>query len=309
MFGLPIIQDLDDLSEATHISKYTLYQLSVHSDKYYKQYNIPKKSGKVRTISQPSKKLKGVQSWILVDILNKLKVSNFCKGFEKGTSILDNAIPHKGASSILTLDLKDFFNTVDSKRVFNIFKSIGYNNLAATIFTNICTYKNALPQGGPCSPKLANLSAWQLDLRIQGYVGKRAITYTRYADDMSFSGSNSVKIIKALPMLKKIISDEHFEVNNQKTRISGLARAKIVTGLILSNDSISIGREKYKNLRSKIYQLTIEANQSNQNLLFEVQGWLSYLNSVDLKKLSKAKKYISELKTKAPMTLLDKVSY
>ena len=73
MLGLPAIKDVVDFSQITHISKYTIYQLSIYSDKYYKTYTIPKKSGKLRTICQPSRKLKGLQSWILVNILNKLK--------------------------------------------------------------------------------------------------------------------------------------------------------------------------------------------------------------------------------------------
>ena len=187
MLGLPVITTIDDFSEITHISKYTIFQLSFHSDKYYKTYSIPKKSGELRTISQPSKKLKGLQSWILVNILNELKVSSSCKGFEKGSSTADNAKPHKGANIILTLDLKDFFPTVKRNQVYSIFKAVGYNKTISTILTNICTFEGALPQGSPCSPKLANLSAWSLDVRIQGYVGKRGISYTRYADDLSFS--------------------------------------------------------------------------------------------------------------------------
>src|SRR5256885_1180224 len=93
MLGLPVIQDLDDFSNVTHISKFTLYQLSKNSDKYYKTYTIPKKNGKGRLISQPSKKLKGLQSWILINILNRLSVSSSCKGFEKGSSTFNNAEP------------------------------------------------------------------------------------------------------------------------------------------------------------------------------------------------------------------------
>jgi len=307
MTGLPVIQNIDDFSAITHISKYTIYQLSIHSDKYYKTYTVPKPSGKLRTICQPSKKLKGLQSWILVNILNKLKVSVSCKGFEKGSSTVDNALPHSGANTILTLDLMDFFSTIKRKQVYSIFKTIGYNKTIATILTNICTYQGVLPQGSPCSPKLANLSAWTLDLRIQGYVGKRGINYTRYADDMSFSGLSPAKVVKILPMITTIIQDEKFKVNPSKTRVAGAARAKTVTGLIITNEGIGIGKNKYKNLRSKIHHLTLPAEQTNTKLLYEVGGWLSYLNSVDKKRLAKTNKYISELTEKYPATLVSKL--
>lgn len=307
MLGLPAIQSVDDFSEIIHISKYTIYQLSIHSEKYYKTYTIPKRSGKLRTICQPSKKLKGLQSWILVNILNKLKVSSSCKGFEKGSSTADNALPHKGANAILTLDLTDFFPTVKRYQVYNIFKTVGYNKTIATILTNICTYQGSLPQGSPCSPKLANLSVWTLDLRIQGYVGKRGINYTRYADDLSFSGLSPAKVVKILPMIKTIIQDENFEVNPSKTRVAGSARAKTVTGLIVTDEGIGIGKTKYKNLRSKIHHLTFESEQLNTKLFFEVGGWLSYLNSVDKKRLMKASNYIRELTDKYPTTLVAKL--
>ncbi len=304
MLGLPVIQTLDDFSLITHISKYTIYQLSEKSDFYYTTYSIPKKSGKTRIICQPSKKLKGFQSWILVNVLDKTKVSNSCKGFEKKSSTLDNAIPHKGANTILTLDLKDFFPNITSKQVFNIFKTLGYNDLISTIFTNICTYKGFLPQGSPCSPKLANLCAWKLDLRIQGYVGKRGINYTRYADDLSFSGLNPANVVRIIPMISKIIESENFIINNLKTRIASSARAKIVTGLVISDENIGIGKKKYKNVRAKIHHLTKPIEKGNVKLLNEVGGWLSYLNSVDKDRLAKANKYINELYKKHPKSMI-----
>lgn len=304
MFGLPVIQTIEDFSILTHISKYSIYQLSIHSAKHYKTYNVTKKSGKERTISQPSRKLKGMQSWILVNILNKVNVSSSCKGFEKNSSILDNALPHKGSNTILSLDLKDFFPSITSKQIFNVFKSLGYNNKISTVLTNICTFNKALPQGSPCSPKLANLVAWRLDLRIQGYVGKRGLNYTRYADDLTFSGLSPAKVVKILPMVKHIINNENFEINRSKTRIAGAARAKTVTGLVISGENIGIGKKKYNKLRSKIFHLTLPENQGDNKLFHEVCGWISYLNSVDKKRLSQVKKYIEKLSGKYPETLM-----
>lgn len=307
MFGLPVIQTLEDFSATIHISKYTIYQLSYHSDKYYKTYLIPKKSGGERTICQPSRKLKGLQSWILVTILNKIQVSSSCKGFRKGSSTLENATPHIGANTVLNLDLQDFFPTVTDIQVFNIFKTIGYNNLISTVFTNICTYEGKLPQGSPCSPYLANLSAWALDLRIQGYVGKRGISYTRYADDLSFSGLNPSKVVKIIPMIKTIIDDENFTVNHKKTRVSSSGRAKTVTGLVINEESVGVGKRKYKDLRAKIHHLTLPKEQTNEVLLNHIRGWLSYLNSVDTIRFTKAMKYIKELTKKYPLTLIAKL--
>lgn len=304
ILGLPVITGIQDFSLLTHISKYTIYQLSKNSHKYYKTYQIPKKNGKLRLIAQPSAKLKGLQAWILRNILDKLKVSDFCKGFEKGTSIEDNARPHIGASVIVNMDLVDFFPSVGARYIYTLFKSIGYNSLVSTILTNLCTFEDGLPQGGPCSPKLANLVAWRMDNRIQGYVGKRGITYTRYADDLSFSGFHPNKVAKIIPTIKEIVESENFNINENKTRVAGASRAKIVTGLIINETSCGIGKRKYKLLRAKIHHLSILENQENLVLLEHVKGWFAFLKSVDLKRYEKAKRYISELSKKNPDRLV-----
>jgi len=309
MLGLPVIESIDDFAAITHLSRSAIYQLSVHADKCYKTYLIPKKSGGTRTISQPGRNLKAIQAWILVNILNKLNPSPSCKGFEKGTSTYDNAKVHIGASAILTIDIEDFFHSVNQQSVFNIFRAIGYNNTLSTIFSNICTHEGKLPQGGPCSPKLANLSAWRLDVRLQGYVGKQGINYTRYADDLSFSGLTPSKVARIFPFIRTIVNDENFKLNEKKTRLAGPSKAKLVTGLVVLNESVGIGRDKYKILRAKIHKLTTLAGQKDLKLLSEVHGWLAYLNSVDKKRLNKAKKFINLMKSKYPSTLVSQLKW
>jgi len=309
MFGLPVIRTLDDFSAITHISKYTIFQLSKYSEKHYFTYEIKKKSGKLRQISQPSKKLKGLQSWILVNLLNKLKVSSSCKGFEKGTSTLQNAEPHRGATCVVNMDILDFFPTVSETQVYNIFNSIGYGKLISTILTRLCVFNGSLPQGSPCSPKLANLVTWKMDARIQGYVGKRGINYTRYADDLSFSGISPVKVVQIIPVIKRIVKDENFKLNEAKTRVAGSSRAKIVTGLTISGDDVGIGKQKYKLLRAKIHELALGIQPSDNKLLYEVNGWISYMNSVDYRRMQKAKKYVKDLSLKYPNSLVAKLSF
>lgn len=305
MLGLPVIPNLDEFSSLTRVSKSTIFKFSNFSDRYYKTYTIPKKDGSDRLISQPSKKLKGLQVWILTNILNKLNVSEYCKGFEKNTSISDNARPHIGAHTILTVDLEDFFHNVKREYVFSIFRSAGYNNNISTLFTNICTYNNCLPQGGPCSSKLANLALWNLDVRIQGYVGRRGINYTRYADDMTFSGNNPKKVTSILPTISKIVNDESFQINKEKTRVSGPTVARKVTGLIINDESFGIGKAKYKIVRAKIHSLIRLKRDEGLKQLNEVAGWLSYISSVDKPRYNKSIRYIKMLSKKYPDTLVN----
>ena len=296
MLGLPAMEDLDDFSLCTHLSKKAIWTLSRFSDNFYFEYTISKDNGTYRTISQPSKELKALQAWVLRNILDRLQSSPSCKGFEKKTTILDNALPHIGCSIVLSVDIEDFFPSITANKVYAVFYTIGYNSLVSSILTNICTHKKTLPQGSPCSPKLSNLICIRKDNRIQGYVGKRGITYTRYADDMAFSGLSPQKVIRIIPTLTKIIADEGFNLNPNKTRVAGLARAKRVTGLIVNEKEAGIGAQKFKTLRAKIHHLTYEKEKNNIELLNEVRGWLAFLNSVDKKQFNRAKKYIVELK-------------
>ena len=302
--GLPIIESVADFSNLTHLSIYSIFQMSKHSEKYYKCFELLKKGGGKRLICQPSRNLKGLQAWILVHILNPLSVSSSCKGFEKKSSIVDNVRPHIDANAILGMDIKDFFGSIKRKYVFNVFRSVGYNDLASNLLTNLCVYEDSLPQGSPCSPKLANLVSWRLDVRIQGYVGRRGITYTRYADDLTFSGLNPGTVSKIKYRIEEIVNDEGYEMNSKKTHLFGISRAKVVTGLILSDGSYGIGTRKYKTLRAKLHYLTKPGEQKNFKLLKFTKGYMAFLKSVDTKRFLKAKAYINKLVEKHPKTLI-----
>lgn len=295
LLGLPVIETLADFSLYTHLSPNIIWKLSKFSEKYYFVYSIPKRDHGKRIISQPSRELKAIQAWILGNILDKLEPSSSCKGFEKGLTILDNANPHVGSSFVLNIDIDNFFPSISSNKVFSIFATVGYNNLISSIITKICTYDNSLPQGSPCSPKISNLVCIRMDNRIQGYVGKRGIIYTRYADDMTFSGLTPYKVLHILPTIEKIVNSEGFTLNKQKTRVAGLARAKRVTGLVVNEKDAGIGTQKFQILRAKIHHLTHSKMKNNYELLNEVKGWLAFLNSVDRKRYEKAKMYIFDL--------------
>lgn len=303
--GLPVINDLGDFSRFTHLSTKLLFKLSKFSDKYYKTYPIKKNKGGERIISQPSKALKALQSWILHNILNKVNVSEVSKGFEKGSSILDNASPHLNANAILVIDIENFFPSISTQKIYTIFHSLGYNSLISTIFKNICCYNGSLPQGSPCSPKLSNIVCFRLDSRIQGYVNKKGIIYTRYADDLTFSSTHPNRLRTLLPFLEKILKEEGFNLNADKTRVMGNSRAKKVTGLIISDSDVGIGKRAYKKLRAKIFQLSTAENIKNYKLLSHVQGYLSFLKSVDKIRYQRAITYITYLKIKNPKSPLE----
>ena len=297
--GLPYFDNLNEFSRQIHLSEDFLFRLFKFSSTFYKVYKIPKKNGGVRTISQPSKQMKAVQGWILREILDKLECHSASMGFEIGKSILDNALPHVGAKKLITIDLEDFFGTISRKQVRLIFKNIGYNNRVSDYLSRICTYNETLPQGGCTSPKLANLICKKMDERIQKLAENEGVIYTRYADDLSFSSPFDYKITHIIRKVQSIINDEGFFVNRKKLRIRGLCKKKTVTGLVIEGDKVGIGREKYRLIRSKINRLCIHSNHENKDIN-HLEGWLSFIYSVDKERYDRLKIYIHKLNIKYP---------
>ena len=293
-FGLPVIQDLDQFSQEIRLSESLIRKFVGFAEYYYCTYEIPKKSGGSRLIAQPYRDLKAIQSWILRNILDKLSPSEASKGFEKGTSIYENAYPHIGSNVILVLDIDNFFPSIPANKVYGVFHSLGYSKNISSALTSICVYKGFLPQGSPASPKLANLICSKLDARIQGYAGKHGITYTRYADDISLS-CQSIKVIeKAKAFVQTIIRDEGFRVNKAKTRLLGLRKKKSVTGLIVGTKKVGVGREVYRELRVKIHRLFV-GKQDNYS---HVNGWLAFIYGIDKGIYKKLYTYINKLSKK-----------
>jgi len=305
MLGLPIIETLDNFADISHLSKQLIYFYSSYATYNYFVYSIPKRNGGSREIAQPSRKLKAIQSWILRNILELLYVSTASKGFKKGESIATNAETHIGANSIFILDLEDFFPSIKANKVYSVFNALGYNEHISCVLTSFCTYQGYLPQGSPCSPYLSNLVSIQLDNRIQGYVGKRGINYTRYADDLTFSASGAPKLLKAYKTIKTIIEDEGFRINPNKTRISGPRQRKKVTGLVVTEKDYGIGRKKYRKLRAKVYNLTkVIPNNFNSKLINQLKGELAFVKDVDRKRFNTLLINIKAWKIKFPNSAL-----
>lgn len=306
LLGLPSITSLDDFSAATHLSKGLIYRLSKFGDYYYKSFKVEKKSGGKRIISQPCNELKSLQGWINKNILERLSVSQACKGFEKNTTIRDNASPHIGSNAIMLLDLQDFFPTIKINQVWSVFRTIGYSPRISAILASICTFENTLPQGSPASPKLSNLVTIRLDKRLLGYVGKQGVVYTRYADDLTFSAYSPSKLCKVYPLVKSIIEDEGFLLNANKTRFAGPSRQHRVTGLVVTGDEVGIGRNKLRCLRAKIHHLcNFRKDSAPADEINHLTGWLAFINSVDMKRRTALDIYIKKLQSKFKDTAID----
>lgn len=254
---------------------HTLYKAPEASK--YKTFDIPKKNGGVRTIHAPVGKLKIYQK-ILANLLyecaDELDAANPRKplshGFRKGRSIISNASQHKNRRYVLNLDLEDFFPTFHFGRVRGFFiKDQGFalKPGCATILAQIACFDGALPQGSPCSPIIADLIAHVLDLRLVRFAKQHRVTYSRYADDLTFSTnektfppalaiggtSSSDPWVLAEPLIDRITSTG-FVVNATKTRMHVAGSRQMVTGLTV-NEKVNISQAYWRGVRSMCHAL------------------------------------------------------
>jgi RNA-directed DNA polymerase len=279
--GLPLLSTPAELAEALGISVPKLRWLAFHNEVatriHYVQFNVPKRSGGTRTLSAPHRSLAEAQRWIWREIVGKLPVEPTAHGFVAGRSILTNAAPHCRRAVVVNLDLEGFFPSVGWPRVRSVFQRLGYSPAVATILALICTEcprravtydgvpylvatgPRGLPQGACTSPSLSNQVARRLDKRLVGLAVKLGLTYTRYADDLTFSGDDSFesRVGYLLARVRHIAQDEGFAVNEAKTRVLRQGTAQTVTGLVV-NDRPGVARAEARRLRAILHRARTE---------------------------------------------------
>ncbi len=262
---------------------YILYVMPT-SEKYT-LFDIPKKNGGTRTIKAPEMTLKNLQRR-LSNVLNgclreieKTAPNNLAHGFKEGYSIQTNAKCHTKKRYVLNIDLKDFFPSFNFGRVRGFFIKNNHFQLdsdVATILAQIACHDNELPQGSPCSPVISNLIAHILDVRMVHVAKKNHCTYSRYADDITFSTSQKTfpSDIANYVSDKWIVSDYvktkvercGFEINESKTRMQHKDRRQSVTGLI-ANRKVNVRKEYYKNARAMLFHFITTGNYFTKSMI------------------------------------------
>lgn len=227
----------------------------------YRTFTIPKRSGGVRTISAPDVELKRLQRRILRRVLGRLRSHPAATGFERGHSIVTNALPHVNRAVVVHLDLQNFFTSTSDKRVRAYFRGIGWNREAAGLLCRIVTHEGSLPQGAPTSPRLSNLVNYRLDARLEKMARSLGAAYSRYADDMTFSLPTSVGDQHPRPaneliwMCKRIVKQEGYALHlHKKLRISRRHQRQRVTGLVV-NQKVSLPHLTRRRLRAIEHRL------------------------------------------------------
>lgn len=249
---LPIIYDQTHLSLLVGYKAQYLRSISNAQHLFYRTFQISKKTGGKRTIEEPLPSLKEIQSWILDNILSKIQVSKHAKAFHKKRSIRSNAWYHQNKNLVLRIDVTDFFGSIKYKKIYKAFVSMGYNEAVATMLANLCTKDNKLPQGAPTSPALSNIVFLLADIRISGFMKIKGVRYTRYADDMTFSGDFEPGMV--IKFVKSVLKENDLKINDKKTRVQKKHQRQTVTGITV-NQEMKAPREMRRSLRQSIYYM------------------------------------------------------
>ncbi|MEZ6120913.1 MAG: reverse transcriptase family protein [Pirellulaceae bacterium] len=286
-WDLPELTSPTDLASLLDCPENLLWQLADHrrcyrlKQSHYRLRMSRKRTGGLRLIEAPKPKLKTVQRRILKRILRWIPAHEAVHGFQPGRSIRSNAALHTGQSVVIRLDVQDFFASVSGARVAAIFRTAGYPESVALLLARLCTSKVSrfvwqmlceeipgadsdslidqisvwhLPQGAPTSPTLANLAAFRLDRRLSGLAASMSSKYTRYADDLIFSGPTDLakRSHAFVAKVTEIMVDEGFLPNTRKTRIMRPSVRQSVCGLTV-NQKVNSNRTDFKQLQAILH--------------------------------------------------------
>ena len=246
-----VYRELSSLEQDLGVSAKILYAVSNNISKHYRKAKLPKENGGYRNLSVPDEVLKAIQRQISEMLLIHMPVSRYAKAYRFGSSTLRNAKHHVGKQVVLKLDILHFFDSIRYSTVKDkVFPEEIYAEPLRILLTMLCYHKDALPQGAPSSPAITNIILYEFDELIGQWCRERGIAYTRYCDDMTFSGNfDPAEVIRFVRLeLKKL----GFLLNEQKTRIQYPGQQQSVTGIVV-NEKLSIPVDYRRKLRQELY--------------------------------------------------------
>lgn len=271
-----------------------------------------KQTGGSRLIEAPKQNLKDLQRRVLRHVLDHVAPHESAHGFRQGHSIHSYAAPHVGQYTLIKFDLRDFFATVPVGRVRALFVTLGYPDDVARSLQGLCTNAvptqvlkrrpgaapsdrlhdqrlrgSHLPQGAPSSPALANLAAYSLDRRLTGLAKSFGARYTRYADDLAISGDATLfrQRSRLIGLVREVVRDEGFGLNERKTKIRRRDQRQALTGLVV-NDRLNTHRRDYDQLRAILHDAArngpVIANRTNHRRFREhLEGRISFVHATN----------------------------
>ena len=248
---VPVIFELEHLSKLLGIDYSMLCEMVNAASFFYRDFVISKKRGGKRYLSSPYPSLLSCQHWIYKNIFLKSSVHDSAHGFVNNRSIITNASVHLGQDALLKMDIKDFFGTIPINWVINYFSGLGYANNVSYYLSALCCNDGVLPQGAATSPYLSNILLYHLDERLTKLANSYGVNYTRYADDLTFSGKYVPHYFSKI--VSQIVNDFGLLVNEDKTRLHTKPGQRIVTGISVSGNEPKLPRPTKRQLRKEMF--------------------------------------------------------
>lgn len=279
------LKALLDLLRINHDSIPAIFSAIASPEHFYRSFRIPKRRGGFRVIDSPYQSLEIIQRRILDNILSSFSTHANAYAFSKRKNALAHASRHLACSELITLDIRDFFPSITRQMVIETLITRGLSEGIANYISLLCCLNNALPQGACTSPALSNLVFSQLDERFTRLSEALLLQYSRYADDLAFSGDTIPRDMSQL--VERILNSKGFELNKEKVRLKINGAKKIITGVSISSGVPKAPREFKRRLRTQVFELEKNANKISQMrefdpLIYErVLGRLNYLLQIE----------------------------
>ena len=248
-----VYKELASVEQDLGFSAKTLYGLSNNLEKHYHNVLIPKRDGSKRKLSVPDLILKRVQKSIADNILAQYPVSKYAKAYKVGSNVQRNAQPHVGKKKILKLDIEGFFDHILYSQVKNtVFCEEKFAEPIRVLLTMLCYYKESLPQGAPTSPAITNIILYDFDEAVGSFCNEKKIAYTRYCDDMTFSGDFDEK--EVIAFVKGELCKLGLFLKNRKTAVIPASKRQTVTGIVV-NEKLNITKDYKKKIRQEMHYI------------------------------------------------------
>ncbi|MDR1090163.1 MAG: reverse transcriptase family protein [Prevotella sp.] len=249
------------------VEKNILISILRDTSVHYTHFKLGKKSGGYRTISAPDAILLNIQKIIYKRILLSVNVHPASMGFRPNISVAHNAKVHLGYKQILKVDIADFFGSIKKYRIIKAFEKIGYPANISQVLGELCILDGKLPQGAATSPALSNIIAYDMDIKLDSIAKKSNLAYTRYADDLTFSGDN-ISFELVLSEIDNIIREEKFVIQRKKTRFLTEKKRKIVTGIsVSSGEKMTIPKAKKREIRKNVHYILTKGLAEHQRFV------------------------------------------
>lgn len=296
-----VYKELSSLASDLGFSPRFLYTISNEISKHYKTVIIPKKNGKKRFLRVPDESLKMIQRSISNKILVYEPVSIYAKAYSYGCSTVNNAKYHVGNEFILKLDINHFFDHITFSMVKEkVFPGDKYSDANRNLLTILCIDEHTIPQGAPTSPLISNIILRDFDVVIGKWCDERNITYTRYCDDMTFSGTFEKAVVAM--KVKEELGKLGFFLNGKKTKYIHNGQCKNVTGIVV-NEKMSAPKQYKKQIRKEMYYCMkygigshLKHTNQSKNIsqyINELLGKINYVLSIeDNKEMKQYRKWM-----------------